>query len=74
MMRKYNRKTLTWKKDIPKRNAERHPDYFFGRCPMAQIAIRDKKYEEAKERLAQLLEQTRFHLSEFRALSHAYLS
>lgn len=52
--------------------AERNPDYLFARAAMAQICIRDDKLDEAQEWLQPLLDRQNFHVSEFRALAHAY--
>lgn len=53
---------------------ERNPDYFFAITALAQLATVRGKYDEAKELLAPLLSRQKLHISEFSALSNAYVS
>jgi predicted Zn-dependent protease len=50
---------------------EEHPDYFFARIGMARLAVREHQLDRARELLRPLLEQQRFHISEFDALCNA---
>ena len=49
--------------------AEAEPDYLFARAGMAGICIRDDRLDEAQKWLEPLLNHSRFHISEFRALA-----
>lgn len=52
---------------------ERHPDYFFVRVAIANLAIEDEDLDRAQELLEPLLQQRRLHVSEFRALCQAQI-
>lgn len=52
---------------------EIHPDYFFGKLGMADIATRAGRLDEAAEWLKPLMQQTHFHISEFRGLALMYI-
>lgn len=52
---------------------ERHPDYLFARISMAQLFIREGKLDEGEALLKPLLEERRFHFSEFSALCQAHI-
>jgi tetratricopeptide (TPR) repeat protein len=54
--------------------AERHPDYLFARCAMAQLCTQEGKLDEARDWLDPLLERPRFHYSEFSALCAAHVT
>jgi tetratricopeptide (TPR) repeat protein len=51
-----------------RRMAGLYPDYLFARSAMAQLCIREKRLEEARQWIEPLLKQPRFHVSEFGAL------
>jgi len=51
--------------------AEKHPDYLFARTGMARLEIKAGNLEEARNWLTPLLEQPRFHISEFASLAMA---
>ena len=53
---------------------ERWPDYFFGRVSMANLAIRERKLDEAEAYLAPLRRQKRLHTTEFDALANTYIT
>jgi len=48
-----------------------YPDYLFARCSMAQLCVKEGKLDEAEEWLSPVMNQTRLHISEFRALAYA---
>ncbi len=54
--------------EIIRHTAERHPDYLFARCQMAQLCVEEGKLDEARAWIDPLLELPRFHVSEFAAL------
>lgn len=58
---------------ISRELADRNPDYLFARTAMAQLCVREDKLDEAQEWLQPLLDRKHFHISEFRALAHAYI-
>lgn len=56
---------------ILRRLFEEHPDYFFARIGMARLAVHERQFARARERLQPLLEQQQYHVSEFDALCAA---
>jgi predicted Zn-dependent protease len=60
-------------KDLIRNLHAKHPDYFFGRCGMARLAIEERRLEEAQKLLEPLLEQRKMHPSEFTALAIAQI-
>ncbi len=61
-------------KELARKVVELHPDYLFGRCAVAQFAVREGRFDEAHQWLDPLLTQERFHISEFAAFCGAYAS
>jgi tetratricopeptide (TPR) repeat protein len=53
---------------IVRRLFDAHPDYFFARIGIVRQAARERQIERAKALLQPLVEQERYHISEFRAL------
>lgn len=51
----------------------RFPDYFFARAALAQMWAQERRIEEAKEIVTPLLQRTKLHISEFRALARAQM-
>lgn len=58
---------------VVKHTVDVHPDYLFGRTAMAQLCIADDRVQEARDWLESLLQQPRFHVSEFKALCLAHV-
>ncbi len=52
---------------------EQHPDYFFGIIGRANLAIHTDQLDEAEALLQPLLSREMLHISEFRALTMAYM-
>ncbi len=53
--------------------AETHPEYFFARLAMAEICIREQRFDDAEAWLTPLREQSRMHISEFRGLALIFI-
>lgn len=56
---------------ITRQLATQYPDYLFGRVGMARLLTQEKKFDEARAWILPLIERSRFHFSEFRALQMA---
>ncbi|HYO53789.1 tetratricopeptide repeat protein [Archangium sp.] len=52
---------------------QRRPEYFFARCSVARLRIRDGRLEEARELLEPLLSQRRLHVTEVATLCPAQM-
>ncbi len=52
---------------------QRWPEYFFGRCAVARLRIREGRLEEARQLLEPLLNQRSLHASELSALCAAQM-
>jgi tetratricopeptide (TPR) repeat protein len=58
---------------VVEQTAEMHPDYVFARCAMAEFLAQEGRLDEAHKWLDQLMEQPRFHVSEFSSLCKAQI-